>query len=581
MKFPDLDKRKHIGKIVLTYAGAAWVIIQVVSLIISQYKWPIALLDVTILIFIFGLPSVFFYALYGNEVNKRLKFIYGVNIILIIGIIGYYFLKPDSIQPNQIKFLKFKDNQKELAKNIGSIAILPFSNFTGDSDKDYLSYAIHDALTKEMGSVSSLRIISQTSTVAISGQNKSLQEIASELNVDAVIEGSILSVDDNIKVNVSLINAFPHEVQIWTNDYTESMASLLNVYSKITQNLAHEINLPLTPEEKDNLNKERTVIPAAYEAYLKGKYNMGLLTQEGIMASQEYFNKAIELDPEFAPAYAALGGVWGFLKQMNFVSADEANKYFIPNIEKAMSLDSTMAEVHYWSAIKYVWTDYNWLEGEKSFRRAIKLNPNSSETRGLFSNYLLTQNRIDEARREMDKALELDPKNPFILTLNTVNLYNEENYEAVIELGSSIQKMMPENPLVNLALFMSYAQIGDHDALFEQAKIWLTLEKHEDVIPVFEEAYKNGNIKVAFQEVANKLEEKDNSKLMAQTMFQFYLQAGDTDKTLDWISTSYMRQDPDIPAINVIPVLDKYRDHPRFKEIISRLKFTNVKTLNN
>ena len=572
MKFPDLDKRKHIGKILLGYAGGAWVIIQVVTLIISQYKWPIAFLDVTILIFILGLPSVLIFALYGNVISKKLRLIYGINLALMIGVISYYFLKPDSIHPNQIKFLKFKDNQKELARNIGSIAILPFSNFTGDSEKDYLSYAIHDALVTEMGSVSSLRIISKTSAMAISGQNKSLQEIAEELNVDAVMEGSILSLDNNIKVNVSLVNAFPEELQLWTKDYTESMSSLLNVYSKITRNLAQEIELPLTTEEKSFLNKKKSVNPAAYEAYLKGKYSMGLLTQEGIMASQEYFNKAIELDPGFAPAYAALGGVWGFLKQMNMVTADQANQFFGPNIEKALTLDDTMAEVHYWQAIKYVWTDYNWEEGEKSFRRAIQLNPNSSETRGLYANFLLTQNRIEEARKEIDIALSLDPQGAFILTLSLINYVWERDFNLAIELGVELQKMYP-SPLVNLGLFQAYAETKNYDKLIEQAKIWLALENHLDVVPVLEKEYKENGFKSALKKACEVLEEKETSELYAQTMFSFYAVSGNTDKTLDWLEKSYMRKDPDIPAINTVPILDPYRNESRFKELVARLNF--------
>ena len=148
MKFPDLDKRKHIGKILLTYAGAGWVIIQVINLIISQYEWPVAFLDITILLFLFGLPAAFMYAWFGTLLNKRIRLIYSINIFLALATIGYYFLKPDSMHPNQIKFMKFKGDQKEIAKAIESIAILPFANHTGDSLNDYLSASIHDALRR-------------------------------------------------------------------------------------------------------------------------------------------------------------------------------------------------------------------------------------------------------------------------------------------------------------------------------------------------------------------------------------------------------------------------------------------------
>ena len=378
-----------------------------------------------------------------------------------------------------------------------------------------------------------------------------------------------------IKVNVSLISAFPEELQLWSKDYSVSMTQLLNVYSTITQNLAEEIDLPLTQKERFKLEQKSIVNPAAYEAYLKGKYNMGLLTQESIMAAQGYFEKAIEIDPKFAPSYAALGGIWGFLKQMNFVTSDQAAPHFAPNIEKAKSLDPNLAEVYYWDAIKLVWTDYNWDAGEIAFIKAIELNPNSSETRGLYSNFLLGQNRIEDARIEMDVALELDPKNPFILTLNSINLVMEGNYEACIKLANKLQEMSPSNPLINLSLFLAYSQVNDHDNLIKQAIIWLKLENHQDVIPIMEKAYKEHDIKAAFLKTCQALETKDPSKLMAQTMFNFYAISGNADKTLDWVEKSYIRNDPDIPAINLVPTLNPYRDNPRLIEIIKRLNFQN------
>lgn len=572
MKFPDLDKRKHIGKILLTYAGGAWVIIQVINLIITQYNWSVAFLDVFILLFLFGLPAAFIYALYGNTITKRLKFVYGINIFLAVAFIGYYFIKPDSLHPNQIKFMKFKGDQKKIAKNIKSIANLPFANHTGNTLNDYLSASIHESLTLEIGSISSLRVISKTTTNVISKQEKSLQQIAKELNVDAVMEGSILFVNDLIRVNVSLINAFPQEMQLWSKEYSESLSSLVNVYSKITKNLAEEIELPLTMGEKSKLEKTKKVDPAAYEAYLKGKSSMGLLTEDGIKASIGYFERAIELDPSYAPAFAALGGIWGFLKQMNFVSTDEANLHLKPNIERAKKLDSTLSEVHYWEAINFVWTDFNWTDGEASFLKAIRLNPNSSETHGLYANFLLTQNRIEEARQEMDIALDLDPQSPFILTLNLINYVWERNFDKAIELGVKLQETTP-SPLVNLGLFQSYALTKNYDKLIEQAGIWLVLEGHQEIVSILEKDYELNGFQSAFEKTCSILEQKEATKLYAQTMFSFYAVAGNEDKTLDWIEKSYLRMDPDIPALNTVPILDPYRNESRLKEIIARLKF--------
>lgn len=574
MKLPDIDKRKHSGKIMLAYAGAAWVIIQVVNLIISQYEWSVAFLDITILLFLFGLPAALMYSLYGTVISKKTKLIYAINIFLALSTIGYYFLKPDSLHPNQIKFMKFKGDQKKIAKAIESIAILPFANHTGDSLNDYLSASVHDVLNNEMGAISSLRVISLTTVRAISKQNKTLQQIADELNVDAVMEGSILFTNGFIRVNVSLMNAFPQEMQLWSKDYNESLSSLVNVYTKITKDLAEEIELPLTSEEQSKLNRSEKVDPAAYEAYLKGKSSMGLLTEDGIKASLKYFERAIEIDPNYAPAYAALGGVWGFLKQMNIVTTDQAALHFIPNLEKANALDPNLAEVHYWNATKLVWTDFNWDDGEASFLKAIELNPNSSETRGIYSSFLLSQNRISEARKQMDIALDLDPKNLFMQALNLGNLGVEGNYKACIELGEELQKLI-NNLAIIFPLLQSYAQVNDPDNQIKQAIMWLETANYQDVIPIMEKTYKENGVKMAFLKTCEALEKNDPSELIAELMFNFYAMGGNLDKTLDWVEKSYIRGDPNIPFLNIVPSLNPYRSDPRFKEIIKRLNFQN------
>ena len=225
--------------------------------------------------------------------------------------ISYDLINPDSINPTQLRLLRFQDNQKKLAESIRSIAILPFSNYTGDSEKEFLSAGIHDALISAMGQVGAIRVIARTSTLSYANSEKTMQQIASELNVDAIIEGSLLSADEIIRVQIKLINPFPDELQLWSQAYEVSLDNLLNVYGKMTQSIAKEVNITLSPEEEVLLKKSKTVDPNAYEAYLKGKYSMGLLSQEGIQAAMGYFNQAIEIDPRKSDAVPSTKGVLG------------------------------------------------------------------------------------------------------------------------------------------------------------------------------------------------------------------------------------------------------------------------------
>ena len=500
---------------------------------------------------------------------SRSGWIYMIIAFLVISLSVYFF----ALNNNQLRLLRFQDNQKKLAESIKSIAILPFSNFTGDSEKDFLSAGIHDALISAMGQVGAIRVISRTSTLSYANSKKTMQQIASELNVDAIIEGSLLSADEIIRVQIKLINPFPDELQLWSQAYDVSLDNLLNVYGKMIQSIAKEVNITLSPEEEILLKKSRTVDSDAYEAYLKGKYSMGLLSQEGIQAAMGYFNQSIEIDPDFAPAYGGLAGIWAFLKQMDFVSGDDANPHIITNLNKAFDLDSTLADVYYWDAIKKVWTDFNWEGGEQAFLKSLELNPNFSECRALFSHLLMCLSRWDESKAQMMQALENDPNNPFIKVLHLILDMNLEEHDSVIVKAIPLQKNMPTNPLINLALIISYTRTEQYDLVVEQVKLKVELETDTSLSAYIEDLYREKGFKEAMNETAKTLESIEGVFVSAQTFQILYGMAENKDKFLEWIERGYIKRDPDMPYIGVNVYIHPFREEPRFQEILARMEF--------
>ncbi len=566
MKIPDLDKRKHIGKIMLTYSGAAWVIIQVINFVISQYNWPIALLDVSILLFIFGLPAAFVYALNGNTLTKRLKLVYVINVFLALGVISYYFIKPNSLHPNQIKFLKFKDNQKKIAQHIQSLAILPFSNFTGDSSKDYLSYAIHDALTTEIGAISSLRVISKTTTRAISKQDKSLQEIAKELNVDAVMEGSIIFSNDQIKVDVTLMNAFPEEIQLWAKNYSVDLPELINVYTKIAKNLSEDIELPLTSSEKLNLEKSKKVDPEAYELYLKGKFNLGLLTLEGIKTAQSYFEKAIKIDSNFAPAYAELAGVFIAYKQMLFKPSEETDSIIDVYINKTFQLDSLNAETWKWYASKLRY-DYKWKECNLAMEKSIELNPNLPESRAFYAHFLMMQNKWEEAWKQINFAVELDPLNPWVKFFKNVMHLHYGEFDRIKDKNGSSDIIL--NSHLNE---YDNAIVGLKDRLLQ-----IGVNNLNDYI---DNTYKLEGFNYTLNRIGDSLSKLSHEMFIPPTLiYSIYYSADNIDKTLDWLEYMYIRKDPNLPYFTIKGPLNKQwlLENPRYQDILKRINLKNNK----
>lgn len=562
---------KTIGKTLVIYLGSAWVFIEAFNFIIDKYRLDAAILDIIILLVIFGLPASVIYASFKQQFTTKAIIFQSINLIIAIGVISYDQISPNVINPTEIRLLNFKSNQQKLAESIRSIAILPFSNLTGNPEKKYLSAGIHDAIISEMGQVGAIRVTSRTSTLQYNDTEKTIQQIASELDVDAIIEGSVLLVDTIIRVQVKLMSAYPEELQLWTHTYDTPLNDLLKVYGDMTMSIVQEINVALSSEEQSLLTESKTVNADAYEAYLKGKYSMGLLSKEGIEAAMGYFMKAIELDPEFASAHAGLGGIWAFLKQMDFVSSDEANPHIIANLNKALELDSTLADTYYWDAVKKIWTDYDWEAGEKSFKKALSLNPNFSEARGLYSNYLICEGRWSESENQMSKALEVDPNNPFIRVLQGMLYLNEEKYDSLIPLYTAMQKNMPTNPLLNLGLFIAYYQTENLELALEQTKLKLELEGHKDFIKLLEQEYERSGYKKSLERLAFALESQDTLFFSAQSIQCYYAIAGNEDKTMDWIEKGFIRKDPDMPVIAVNPLLKPYKDNNRYKEMVKKM----------
>ncbi len=530
------------------------------------------MLDIIILLVIFGLPASVIYAWFHQKFTRKAIFLQLLNGLVAISVISYDLINPDSINPTQLRLLRFQDNQKKLAEAIRSIAILPFANYTGDSSQVYLVSGMHDALIGELGQIGAIRVISKTSTLQYANSQKTIKEIASELNVDAIIEASVLSVSDNIRIQLKLINAFPEEQQLWSQTFDSDMSNILNFYSQVIKNIANEIQLTLSPEQETRLNKTRQVNSAAYEAYLKGKFHLGFLTREGIQAAMDYFNQAISIDPEYASAYGGVASAWGGLKQFGFVSTNEAN----PEIEKyssqAIALDSQSAEIYHSDATMKVFTDFDWEGGERSFKRCLEINPNFSEARALYSHLLMLLYRKEEMRAEMKLALENDPHNLLIQSMSAVELFIEAKYDSSINLNKKLKTIMPNNPLVLGKLFQSYAQIGEHDLAINELTKLLEVVADETVVNTLIDEYTHTDFKSALNETADVWEARsDTTYAYSYMLIMLYAHANNTEKTLYWLEKGYIRKDGGMAYLGVEPFLQPYYKEPRFIEIMERM----------
>ncbi len=263
------------------------------------------------------------------------------------------------------------------AEAIDSIAVLPLENLTGDSGQEYFVDGVTDELIGHLGQISALRVISRTSVMRYKETDKSLSEIARDLNVDAVIEGSVQQVGDNVRIRVQLIDALPQEQNLWGQTYERAKNDVLVMYSEVTRAIADKIQVNLAPEEDTRLASASLVNPQAYDAYLKGQFYWGKISPQYIELALQYFELALKEDPDFALAHAGIAQVWATYALSGLVPPQEANPKAIAAAEKAVELDNTLAEVHYALAIVKTGLEWDWEAAEIAYRKAICANASS------------------------------------------------------------------------------------------------------------------------------------------------------------------------------------------------------------
>lgn len=355
-----------------------------------------------------------------------------------------------------------------------------------------------------------------------------------------------------------------------STDYKKDKSHILDLYNQVIKEITDAVKIELTSDEERLLAESKTVNPDAYELYLNGKFHMRFLTLESQETALEYYNKALEIDPEYAPAYAGIAGIWAVLKQMDYVSPDEANPKLEESMSKAIQLDNQSEEVYFYNAIKKVWTDFDWEGGEHSFKHCIEINPNFSEARAYYSHLLMLLKRRDEMKEQMNLALENDPKNPLIQVLEKVELMIESEFDLCIEKSILLQRMMPNNPLIMVVLFQCYAESEQYDLAINELKKILNQLADEKVIKILDEKYKNEGFRKALSAAADFWIELPGFA-SAQHAVMLYSYASNKDKALYWLEKTYIREDPANPYIGVVPYLRPYHDEPRYIEIMQRM----------
>ena len=577
-------KERKIGEAVAVYLGSAWVLREALIFLVEKYGWAMRISDTITILVIFGLPALLIYLWFNEKFTERAVLYQFINMIIAFSLIGYDFVNPGELKSVPSRLIDSMSSKKQLAESIRSLVVLPFDNYTGDENLEYFVSGMHAALTGDIGKISALRVPGKATSRSFKDSEKSIPEIAAELGVDAVIETSVSCIaGDSVCIQIQLVSAYPEEQQLWVQDYYEEKSKILNLYKQVTKQISEEINIVLTPQVESFLAESKTVDPEAYDAFLKGQYYWEKLDKESMQKALEYFELAIEKDPEWADPYAGLANAWstfgGFFRVL---SKSETLPKTYKYLNKALDLNPNSAHAHYVKAITSVWSEFDWEKGEEAFLRSLELNHNNALCRMYYAHLLMILSRSDEALNQANLALELDPLKPLILGLYGVVMRNKGDYQSATE---HFEKAL----LIDSNFGFAAGNLADMnmDNAYSSGEFekWVKLwdkkvgsfghwndEGRSAVLNAF---YEKGHI-AAIEEMF-KMNEKYGKKyyMSGGIKAERNLKLKKYDNVMDYLEEEYEKRDMSITYIATnLHLYDQLKDNPRFIELLQKMKLS-------
>jgi serine/threonine-protein kinase len=453
--------------------------------------------------------------------------------------------------------------------DIQSLAVLPFDNMMNDPEQDYFVDGIHEALITGLSKLGSLRVISRTSVMRFKHTEKPLPEIAGELNVDVLIEGSVLRVGNEVQITAQLIDGATDE-HLWANSYVRDMRNVLALINEVAGAIAGEIQTTLTPEQQRRLARVRPVDPDAYELLLRGKQLFNTMNSNSVRKSIEYFREAIDLDSGFAEAHGWMAGGYMVLAVLGAPPMEVMPRSKEAAL-KALELDDEVAVAHTAMGYVYLYFDRDWKAGGEAFRRALQIDPNSAMARHGYADYLTVIGQLDEAVEEVKRGRMSNPLSPLSNAVVVGHLYLARRYGEAIDEARRLLTIDPDYPGAASFLRRSYWQLGRFEEAVESLR-----ETRWGSQPRVREALDRGYAKAgpqgAMLAVARLLEsEADSSYVSSMSIALYYAAAGEGGPAVDWLEKAEEMREPTLVHILMDPVFDVVRDSPRFKAIRRRM----------
>ena len=458
--------------------------------------------------------------------------------------------------------------------SVASIAVLPLENLSGDPAQEYFADGMTDALIGDLAGLRELRVISRTSSMHYKGTKKALPEIAAELKVDAVVEGTVQRSGERMRIRVQLIHAATDR-HLWVETYERDVRDVLDLQSEIARAIAREVRIQTTPAEQARLTPRRPVSPKAFDDYLQGRYlYWNKRTVENLGKAIEYFQSAIREDPNYAPAYAGLADCHNALGSVQFGTGPpmEARRRAEEAAAKALEIDPALTEAH--CVLGYVkHFNWDWEAAEPQFKRAIELNPNYAHAYSFYAGYLMSRGRVEESLAASNRARELDPFSLSISVQRGFMLGNARRYDEAIEQLRRVIAMDPNHYQAYWILGHIYAFNGQHDEAVAASEKSVALSgRAPAALGMLGLMYGLAGRKGEATQVLNELLELNERRYVTPAALAYvYVGLGDKDRAFVWLEQAYQERSNYIAYLKVNPIVDSLRSDPRFADLVRRV----------
>jgi serine/threonine protein kinase/tetratricopeptide (TPR) repeat protein len=458
-----------------------------------------------------------------------------------------------------------------LSKTVGGLVVLPLANLSGDPKQEYFADGMTDALISGLAKLGALRIISRTSAMRYKGSCKSVPEIAQELKVDRVVEGSVFRDGKRVRITAQLIDAAT-DTHLWAESYERDLENVLLLQSEVAQAIVREIQVTTTPEETESLVSARQVNPEAYDAYLKGRFHWYRLSERGFNTAEQYFRFAVERDPNCALAFTGIGSVWMLRGDAGFLPLRQVIPKARAAVLRALELDETLAEAHVWLGNLTALYDWDWSLAEKEFQRAIQLNPGSAEAHFYYADLLISMKRSGEAMAEDRRALELDPLNSFLQCFVAWHMVYERRHDEAMGQLRKVLAAEPDFSSAHLGLWGVFHRKGWYEESLAEAKKFFGVLNDGEVLEALDrgclEAGYHGAMKLAAEKLAARSE---RAYVPAVRIARLYAHAGERDLALHWLEEAYEHHESPLLHLGVGWDWDCLRDEARFQNLLRRM----------